>query len=143
VDGLTIWESNTILRYLATRAGQRFYPADPGKRTDVERWMDWLLAALNPLYLYMFKEAKKPAAERPADFAAQEKEIAAQLTILDGALADRKWLAGDELSLADIAMGPIVKRCLGFPIALPALPALRAWQERIDARPAFRTATAA
>ena len=34
VDGLTIWESNTILRYLASRAG-RFYPADPGKRTQL------------------------------------------------------------------------------------------------------------
>ena len=143
VDGLTIWESNTILRFLATRAGQRFYPVEPARRTEVERWMDWLLATLNPLYLYMFREAKKPAAERPADFAAQEKEIAAQLTILDGALADRHWFAGDDLSLADIAMAPIVKRCLGFPIDLPALSTLRAWQGRIDARPASQTATAA
>jgi glutathione S-transferase len=142
VDGLTIWESNTILRYLAIRAGHRFYPAEPGKRTDVERWMDWLLASLNPLYLYMFREAKKPAAERPADFAAQEKEMAAQLTILDGALARHTWLAGDEFTIADIAMGPIVKRCLGFAIDLPALSNLRSWQARIDARPAFQTATA-
>src|SRR5260221_8457238 len=142
VDGLTIWESNTILRYLAIRAGHRFYPAEPGKRTDVERWMDWLLASLNPLYLYMFREAKKPAAERPADFAAQEKEMAAQLTILDGALARHTWLAGDEFTIADIAMGPIVKRCLGFAIDLPALSDLRSWQARIDARPAFQTATA-
>jgi glutathione S-transferase len=142
VDGLTIWESNTILRYLAIRAGHRFYPAEPGKRTDVERWMDWLLASLNPLYLYMFREAKRPAAERPADFAAQEKEMAAQLTILDGALARHTWLAGDEFTIADIAMGPIVKRCLGFAIDLPALSNLRSWQARIDARPAFQTATA-
>ncbi len=142
VDGLTIWESNTILRYLANRAG-RFYPADPGKRTDIERWMDWLLATLNPLYLYMFREAKKPAAERPADFAAQEKEMAAQLAILDGALAETEWLGGAEFSIADIAMGPIAKRCLGFPIELPPLPHLRSWQAKIDARPAFKTATAA
>jgi glutathione S-transferase len=142
VDGLTIWESNTILRYLGTKFG-RFYPADAGKRTEVERWMDWLLASLNPLYLYMFKEAKKPAAERPSDFAAQEKEMAGLLAILDGALAGKTWLAGDEFTVADIAMGPIVKRCLGFPIALPELKSLKAWQARIDARPAFQKATAA
>jgi glutathione S-transferase len=142
VDGLTIWESNTILRYLAGKAG-RFYPADAGKRTEIERWMDWLLASLNPLYLYMFKEAKKPAAERPSDFATQEKEMVGLLAILDGALAGRTWLAGDEFTVADIAMGPIVKRCLGFPIALPALANLKAWQARIDARPAFQKATAA
>jgi glutathione S-transferase len=142
VDGLTIWESNTILRYLASKAG-RFYPADPGKRTDIERWMDWLLASLNPLYLYMFREAKKPAAERPADFAAQEKEMVGLLAILDGALARHPWLAGAELSIADIAFGPIVKRCLEFPIGLPALSNLRGWQARINARPAFQKATAA
>ena len=39
VDGLTIWESNTILRYLAGKAG-RFSPADAGKRTEIERWME-------------------------------------------------------------------------------------------------------
>jgi glutathione S-transferase len=142
VDGLTIWESNTILRYLAGKAG-RFYPADPGKRTEIERWMDWLLASLNPLYLYMFREAKKPADERPSDFAAQEKEMVGLLAILDGALAGHAWLAGDEFTVADIAMGPIVKRCLAFPIALPALTNLKAWQARIDARPAFQKATAA
>ena len=141
-DGLTIWESNTILRYLASRAGL-FYPADPGKRSEIERWMDWLLAGLNPLYLYMFREAKKPAAERPGDFAAQEKEMAGLLAILDGALAGQTWLAGSAFSIADVAMGPIVKRCLGFPIALPSLPNLHAWQSRIDARPAFQRATAA
>jgi glutathione S-transferase len=40
-------------------------------------------------------------------------------------------------------MGPIVKRCLAFPIALPVLTNLHAWQARIDARPAFQSATAA
>jgi glutathione S-transferase len=91
----------------------------------------------------MFREAKKPAAERPSDFAAQEKEMAALMSILDGALAGKTWLAGDEFTIADIAMGPIVKRCLAFPIALPELKSLKAWQARIDARPTFQKATAA
>src|ERR1051325_1839171 len=48
VDGDTvIWESNTILRYLAAKAGSKFYPADPAARSQVERWMDWQLASLN------------------------------------------------------------------------------------------------
>ena len=142
VDGLVIWESNTVLRYLATKADYRFYSDDPGQRTQIERWMDWLLAALNPLYLYHFKEAKKPAAERPADFAAQEKEMAALLSILDGALAGKAWIAGDDFTIADIALGPIVKRCVAFPIDLPELPALKAWLAKLEARPAFKTATA-
>src|SRR3954463_13984577 len=49
VDGnLVIWESNTILRYIASKAKSNLYPADLGKRTHVERWMDW--QAASPLY---------------------------------------------------------------------------------------------
>lgn len=144
VDGdLVIWESNTILRYLAAKAGSPLYPADPGARTQVERWMDWLLASLNGPYVGVFKEAKKPEAERGPAFAADAKELAAQLSVLEGAVAGKPWIAGAEMSLADIALGPIVHRCLDFPVALPALPTLKAWREKLTGRPAFKTATGA
>jgi len=72
VDGeVIIWESNTILRYIATKAKSNLYPADAAKRTHVERWMDWQLASLNNPYLAMFREAKLEPAKRSADFAAQ------------------------------------------------------------------------
>src|SRR5262245_38144091 len=124
VDGDTvIWESNTILRYLATKNGKaNLYPTDAAKRTEVERWMDWLLASLNYHYVQVFKDSKKPENERAATFAADAKELAAQLSILEGALAGKDWLAGGDFTLADVALGPIVHRCLDFPVALPALP---------------------
>jgi glutathione S-transferase len=90
----------------------------------------------------LFREAKKPAAERAATWAADAKDMATQLGILDGAVGG-PWIAGATFGLADIALAPIVHRCLGFPIDLPALPALRAWHGRVAARPAFKTATAA
>ena len=49
----------------------------------------------------------------------------------------------NRFTLADIALGPIVKRCLEFPIERPALPALEKWQAAIEARPAFAAATGA
>lgn len=137
---LAIWESNTILRYLAAKSGNRFYSADLGMRTLIERWMDWQLAALNGSYLFMFRESKKTSAERSPDFATQEGDFTTQLKILDGALSGRSWLAGDALTIADMALGTITQRCLAFPLDLPALPNLRDWQARIDARPAFAKA---
>ena len=70
VDGeLAVWESNTILRYLCNRyGGEAFYPGDAARRSFIERWMDWQLAALYAPYVAIFKEAKKPAAERAASF---------------------------------------------------------------------------
>src|SRR5919198_5714089 len=92
VDGeLVIWESNTILRYLATKAKSPLYPADAAKRTQVERWMDWQLASLNGPYLVMFKESKLEADKRSPDFGAQLKDFGAQLSILDKSM--KTWIA--------------------------------------------------
>jgi glutathione S-transferase len=145
VDGDTVvWESNSILRYLLNKQpNASLYPTDPAARSQVERWMDWMLASLNTPYVAVFKDAKKPEGERGASFAADAKEVAAQLAILETGLGNKTYLAGGSLTLADIALGPVVHRCLDFPIELPALPGLRAWRDRLKARPAFKKATGA
>jgi glutathione S-transferase len=145
VDGDTvIWESNTILRYLCSKLKKdTLYPTDLVARTEVERWMDWLLAALNYHYVAVFKDSKKAANERAASFEGDAKELGAQLSILDGAMAGKAWIAGKDFTIADIALGPIVHRCLDFPIALPALTNLKAWRAKLAERPAFKKATGA
>ncbi|HEY1364317.1 MAG TPA: glutathione S-transferase family protein [Xanthobacteraceae bacterium] len=141
IDGeLAIWESHTILRYLAAVHGPELTGATPAERTLVERWMDWLLGALNAPYVAVFKDARKPAADRAADFAAQSAELAAQLGILDTHLGGREWIALDRFTIADIALAPIVKRCLEFPVERPRCRELERWQAAIDARPAFAVA---
>ena len=144
VDGdVVVWESNTILRYLCNKyaASSTLYPADPGARTHVERWMDWQLASLNGPYLGVFKEAKKKEEERAPSFAADSKELAAQLELLEKGTAGRAWLAGSTFTIADICLGPIVDRCLKFPVSLPALPGVKAWITKVAARPAYQKAT--
>jgi glutathione S-transferase len=141
VDGeVVIWESNTILRYLSTKlaAGAALYPADPAARSQVERWMDWQLASLNAPYLGVFREARKKDDERAASFAADAKELTAQLEILEKGTAGRAFIAGANFSLADICLGPIIDRALAFPVALPALAGVRAWRDRVVAREAYK-----
>jgi len=141
VDGsLVVWESNTILRYVAAKARSALYPADLAKRTHVERWMDWQLSALNNPYLAMFREAKLEPEKRGADFAAQLKDLGAQLSILDKAIG--AFVASSEFSIADICLAPIVARCLRFGVELPALPNVKRWDAAIGAREAFKKATA-
>ena len=141
VDGDTVvWQSNTILRYLANKAKSPLYPADPAQRSQVERWMDWLLAELNPAYLAGFRDAKKAEGERAPDTATN---LANELKLLEGALAKSPWAAGARFSLADVALGPIVKRCIAFPLGLPAMPKTQAWVGELQKRPAFQKATAA
>jgi glutathione S-transferase len=142
VDGaVTIWESNTILRYLAAKGGDALTGATPAEKTEVERWMDFLLAAVNPGYLAAFKGAKLPPEQRAPEYDEAVKDLVAQMKIVDGHLAGRDFLALGRLTIADIACAPILKRCLDFPLDRPALPNLDRWIAGIAARPAFRAAT--
>jgi glutathione S-transferase len=144
IDGdLVIWESHTILRYLAAVHRPTLTGTTPAERTMVERWMDWLLGALNTPYVAVFKDAKKAPAERAPDFTAQSADLLAQLKILDGHIGGRGWFALNHFTIADIALGPIVKRCLEFPIERPPYSELERWQTAIDARPAFAVAIGA
>ena len=69
VDGGTaIWESNTILRYLAAKERPALTGATPAERSDAERWMDFLLAAVNPGYIAAFKGAKLTPEEQTAEY---------------------------------------------------------------------------
>jgi glutathione S-transferase len=144
VDGNTvIWESNTILRYLAASGGEALNGATPAEKTEVERWMDFLLAAVNPGYLAAFKGAKLTAEEQTAEYKEQVKDLVAQLKIIDGHLAGKNFLALGKFTIADIANAPILKRCLDFKIDRPPLPNLERWIASIAERPAFKVATGA
>jgi glutathione S-transferase len=139
VDGdLVIWESNTILRYLATKAKSPLYPADAAKRSQVERWMDWQLASTGPPHLSLFRGTKLPPAERAADFAPAAKEMADLMRILDTQLAGRGHIALDRLSLADIALGTTIHRWFSWDIERPSVPNLEGWYRRMHERPAFK-----
>jgi glutathione S-transferase len=143
IDGETvIWESNTILRYLARTQAPGLTGATPAEKAEVERWMDFLLAAINAGYLAAFKGSKLSEDERAPGFGAQVKELHAQMAILDGHIANHEFFALGKLTLADIALAPIIGRCLGFPLDRPAMPHLEAWYERMKELPAFAKATA-
>ena len=143
VDGDTvIWESNTILRYLATTQAPDLTGATPAECTEVERWMDFLLAAINLNYVAGFKGSKLEPADYPAELPGQIADLHAQMQIVDGHLSGRTFLALDKLTIADIALAPILGRCLNFPYDRPSMPALEAWFAAISERPSFKAATA-
>jgi glutathione S-transferase len=145
-DGFVLWESNTVLRYLAaTRGADGLYPTEPTRRADVERWMDWNLSTLGPaLAPAFFGLVRTPAAQRdPAAIAAAGSKAAGALAILDAQLQARPFVCGEALTLADIGPGINVYRWYNLDFASvgyqrPELPALRAWHERLAQRPAYR-----
>jgi len=141
VDGdVVIWESNTILRYLANKAGGRFYADDAAGRCVIERWMDWQLSTHDPAYLPVFRLVREKKDPKSPDFVAAVAALGKALEILERSMAGT-WIAGEGLTIADICLGPGMDRCFNFPVELPALPRLRRWHEALKNRAGFRKAT--
>lgn len=147
-DGFVLWESNTIVRYLAAKhAAASIYPTDVRARADVERWMDWGTSVLAPAITPAFWQlVRTPPAQRDAAAIAASAAKTAQATaILDAQLAGRRYLCGDALTLADVVCGINTYRWLNLDFAgaghpRPPQPALQAWYARLAERPAYRDA---
>lgn len=140
--GVTVWESHAILRYLAARFGPgTFWADDPAVRARADGWMDWAQTALQPAFLggVFWGYYRTPEEQRnwPAIRAALA-ECAAQFRLLDAALAAGPFLAGDDLTLADIPAGTTLYRYFELDIARPPLPNVEAWYARLRLRPAYR-----
>ena len=140
-DGFDLWESNAIVRYLGARYGAgMLWPEDPASRALADKWMDYQLGTVFPAFKgALLGLVRTPEGDRdPASIAASARATAKILTTLDRELADRKLVAGDALTVGDIALGPIVYRWLNLEIKRPSLPNLEAWHDRLSGRPAYR-----
>ncbi len=140
-NGMIVWESHTILRYLAARRGaESFWPADPGERSLAERWMDWSQTSLQPAFMDLFWGwYRTPESQRDTAFVAQARERCATcFQMLDAWLTERQFLAGSMLTLADLPAGTSLYRYFELDIDRPPLPHVEAWYNRLAERPAFR-----
>ena len=144
VDGdFVLWESNSIMRYLALAYGKGspIYPDAPKRRTSVDRWLDWTLSTMQPVDRPVFWAlVRTPVEDR--DMVAIQKDAdaeAVQWRIVDNQLATRRFIEGDDFTLADIALGAYARRWFGVEgISKPALPHLERWFAQFESRPGFR-----
>lgn len=140
-DGYVVWESNTIVRYLAGRYAQDgLLPGDPRARADAERWMDWTNSTLWPALLPLFRAfMRTPASERdPARIEEQRLAALGTMRILDDHLAGRDYAGGAAFTVGDIAAGCAAWRWFALPIVREDLPRLERWFARLAERAAFR-----
>jgi glutathione S-transferase len=141
-NGVIMWESNTIVRYICqTRKAEKLYPSDPGKRTFVERWMDWQLAHCGPAVTPLFwGYIRTPPEKRdPAMLEKARKDCIPVWQIAEDWLAHQNWpyLAGSDFTIGDIPVAIFARRWFGFDIERPKMPKLEAWYDRVKVRPGF------
>ena len=142
--GYILWESNSIVRYLAASYGPPgFWPADPKTRGHAERWMDWQLTTIQGGMTTMFWGLIRTPADKRDTGAIEAARLATAplWARLDAHLAGNAYVAGDAFTIGDIPVGAMAYRWLNLPLRrddMPDMPHLRAWYERLALRPAYR-----
>lgn len=140
-EGQTLWESNTICRYLAARYGRGdLLPAEPMARAQVEKWMDWQVAELNQAWRYAFMALVRGSGAHTDDAAIGASVMGwnRHMGLLDQQLARTgAYVTGDSFTLADVVLGLSTNRWLSTPIEHPDLPAVKAWYARLQGQPGF------
>lgn len=137
-----LWESNAILRYLATRTGRKdLYPEGLEERAAVEQWLDWQLttaiAGVNGLFQGLV--VKMPDLATPQAIENSHKRANAAMGILDAQLARTEaYVVGPDLTIADTALGMYVHRWYAMDIERPDLKALAAYYGRLKQRKPFQ-----
>ncbi|MGM9483060.1 glutathione S-transferase family protein [Roseateles sp. NT4] len=140
VDGdFTLWESNSICRYLATKAGAAdLLPTEPQARARVEQWMDWQAGELNNSWRVAFMALVRGQPATPEAIAAGVASWNKHMSLLDAQLArTHAFVCGETFTLADILLGLSTQRWKNAPIERVALPAVEAWMQRLSSRAGF------
>ena len=139
---VVIWESCAILRYLGARYGAApFWPADAATRAGVDMWAEWgktsfCAAFTKPIFWLRVRTAAKDR-----DEAALREGLAVfdgRLAILQAQLGGRRFVTGDDFTLADIVVGHVLYRYFDMAIQRQDRPLIYEYYERLRARPAFR-----
>ncbi len=140
-DGYTLWESNSIVRYLAAKHQSRVLePADLRIRANAHKWMDWQLSVVAPaIHGTFWGLIRTPPEKRDhADIASSKERTTKAMAMLDAQLAKTKYAASDDFSYGDIPVGVMTYRFVQLVPERPPMPYLDRWYAAISSRQAFK-----
>lgn len=140
-DGFTLWESNTIIRYLAGKHGMgSLMPSDPRTRALASKWMDWQLTVLGPAITPVFWNLIRTPPEKRDPKAIEDGKVktTAAVKMLDEQFGNTPYAAGDAFSMGDIPIAIMAYRYRELVPERPSFTNFERWYAAIAARPAFR-----
>jgi glutathione S-transferase len=141
-DGFLLWESNSIVRYLAGKHDKNglLEPRDARQRAVASQWMDWQLSvagpAIGPAFLGLIRTPPEKR-DMAAIKASQEKTTDA-MKMLDAQLGKTEYVAGPAFSYGDIPVGIMCYRFVQLVPERPKMLNLDRWYGAIASRQAFK-----
>jgi glutathione S-transferase len=139
---LVLWESNTQLRYLAAKYERDdLYPAELTARAKVDMWLDWQLTTAITGIRNLFQGLHVKDPDYIDELLLKKSLVQAThaMKILNDHLAEHGgYVAADNLTVADCALGMYVHRWYALPIDRASYPALDAYYALLKEREPFR-----
>lgn len=138
-----LYESGAIIRHLANRYCESgFWPKDPVRRAMVDQWAEWskiniALAFTAPVFWQVVRTA--PSKQNPVAIAAALDALHKRLAIADRQLADHEYLAGAELTLADVQFGHVLYRYFDIDIERVSLPNIERYYSTLKKRTDYQS----
>jgi glutathione S-transferase len=141
-DGFLLWESNSVVRYLAGKHDKSgaLEPKDPKQRALASQWMDWQLSVAGPAIFHAFWGLIRTPPEK-RDMAAiktSKEKTTDAMKMLDAQLSRTQYVAGPSFSYGDIPVGIMCYRFVQLVPERPSMPNLDRWYELISKRKAFQ-----
>ena len=141
-DGAPMWESAAIVRYLAESYGdENFWPRDPAVRVQFDMWAEWIKTSFGPTFAgRVFRPlVQLGSTPMPAEQLKAATEAVKPLAMmLDRRLGNGPYLAGDNLTFADMITGNLLYRYYTLDFDRAETPSLDAYYARLSARPHYR-----
>ncbi len=139
--GLVLWQSNSIIRYLANQYhGQDLYPENPKQRAVIDQWIDWQAIELNNSWVYALMNIIRHSPDYQ-DPELVKKSIAAwtqTMHILEQQLEKTgAYVVGNAFTLADIPIGLSVQRWYLTPFDKPDYPHVKRYYDLLSEREAY------
>jgi glutathione S-transferase len=140
-DGFVLNESLAINLYLAKKAGGPLAPADLREDADMTMWALWAVTECEPHSInILYHRLAKPEAERDHALAALSVEkLQRPFDVLDRHLeSSGGFMVGGRFTVADINTAEIFRYAQAAPELFATRPAVKAWLEACQSRPAFK-----
>jgi glutathione S-transferase len=145
VDGdFVLWESAAIMLYLAgKKPGNTLWSGDPRVQADIYRWLFWNTANWGPacgifIYEQLVKKFINQGPADPAELKKGEEQFHRFATVLDDHLRDREWLVGNNLTLADYAVGSVLDLAEAAQMPVEKYQNIRRWYGNIEKQDAWK-----
>tara|TARA_A200000113_G_scaffold214841_1_gene218588 strand:- start:1513 stop:2172 length:660 start_codon:yes stop_codon:yes gene_type:complete len=133
--GYYLSESNSILRYLATKYESPLYPKELQEKCKVDQWLDFIAIHIDePMNRLMFNKFIAPnVGVHPSERSIKEATFMLNfhLPVIEQQLSKYRFIASDEMSIADLCLLAVVDTFELLELKMDDYPCLNAWKERL------------